>query len=65
VLEEYGVKIDGRAVRSPAERDRWLENWRQSVQDLGGGGALLWMLGCHEPDTGGYCDDYTIYRSLG
>lgn len=65
VLEEYGVKIDGRAVRSPRERDCWLENWRQSVQDLGGGGALLWMLGCNEPDTSGYCDDYTIYRSLG
>jgi mannan endo-1,4-beta-mannosidase len=64
VLEEYGVKIDGRAVRSPAQRDHWLEKWRQSVQDLGGGGALLWMLGCYEPDTRGYCDDYTIFRSL-
>jgi mannan endo-1,4-beta-mannosidase len=64
VLEEYGIKIDGWAVRSPGERDRWLDKWRQSVQDLGGGGTLLWMLGCNEPDTSGYCDDYTIYRSL-
>jgi mannan endo-1,4-beta-mannosidase len=64
VLEEYGIKIDGRAIRSSLERDRWLDTWRQSVQNLGGGGALLWMLGCDEPDTCGYCDDYTIHRSL-
>jgi mannan endo-1,4-beta-mannosidase len=64
VLEEYGLKIDGVSVRSPLERDQWLDNWRRSVTELGGGGALQWMLGCREPDTSGYCDDYTIYRSL-
>jgi hypothetical protein len=59
VLEEYGLKIDGRCVNSPLERDRWLRRWRESVQHMGGGGALLWMLGCDAPDTSGYCDDYT------
>jgi mannan endo-1,4-beta-mannosidase len=60
VLEEYGLKIDGRCVNSPLERDRWLRRWRESVQYMGGGGALLWMLGCDAPDTSGYCDDYMI-----
>ncbi len=64
VLEEYGVKIDGLTVCSPGERDQWVDKCRASVQELGGGGALLWMLGCDEPDTSGYCDDYTIYRPL-
>lgn len=64
VLEEYGLKIDGTNVRSAVERGWLLDGWRQSVQDLDGGGALLWMLGCDEPDTRAYCDDYTIYRSL-
>lgn len=64
VLEEYGLKIDGCGVRSPEERHRWLDSWRRHVQEMGGGGALLWMLGCQEPDTIGYCDGYTVYRSL-
>jgi len=60
VLEEYGLKIDGRGVRSPLERDAWLSRWRESALATSGGGALLWMLGCDAPDTKGYCDAYTL-----
>jgi mannan endo-1,4-beta-mannosidase len=60
VLEEYGLKIDGRDVRSAPERDGWLSRWREAALATGGGGSLLWMLGCDAPDTSGYCDEYTI-----
>ena len=60
VLEEYGLKIDGCRVRSALERDRWLRRWRDLIQQMDGGGALLWMLGCDAPDTSAYRDIYTI-----
>jgi mannan endo-1,4-beta-mannosidase len=60
VLEEYGLKIDGYRVKSALERDQWLHRWRELVQQMNGGGTLLWMLGCDTPDTSAYCDSYTI-----
>jgi len=60
VLEEYGLKIDGCRVNSALERDRWLRCWRELVQQMGGGGTLLWMLGCDAPDASAYRDVYTI-----
>ncbi len=60
VLEEYGLKIDGCRVNSALERHRWLHRWREIVQQMDGGGTLVWMLGCDAPDTSGYCDSYTI-----
>ena len=60
VLEEYGLKVDGRRVKSVLERDRWLRHWREFVQQMDGGGTLLWMLGCDAPDTSCYHDAYTI-----
>ena len=60
VLEEYGLKIDGYRVNSALERDRWLRCWRELVQQMDGGGTLVWMLGCDAPDTSAYRDSYTI-----
>jgi mannan endo-1,4-beta-mannosidase len=60
LLEEYGLKVSGPSVRSPAERDEWFARWLGSVQEMGGAGDLLWMLGGSEADTAGYRDEYTI-----
>ena len=60
VLEEYGLKIDGYRVNSALERDRWLHRWRELVQQMDGGGTLVWMLGCDAPDASAYRDAYTI-----
>jgi len=60
VLEEYGLKIDGCRVKSASERDQWLRRWREFVQQMDGGGTLVWMLGCDAPDTSGYRNSYAI-----
>jgi len=60
LLEEYGIKIDGTTIGTVAERNQWYERWLSAVQQLGGAGDLLWMIGCRNPDTTGFRDDYTI-----
>jgi mannan endo-1,4-beta-mannosidase len=60
LLEEYGLKIDGHAVKSPQVRDKWFAGWLQCVHVNRGAGDLIWMLGGNEADTRGYRDDYTI-----
>ena len=60
VLEEYGLKIGGYRINSALERDRWLRRWRELIQQMDGGGTLVWMLGYDSPDTSAYRDPYTI-----
>lgn len=45
LLEEYGLKVSGPNVRSPAERDAWFARWLGSVQELGGRATFC---GCWE-----------------
>jgi mannan endo-1,4-beta-mannosidase len=60
LLEEYGIKIDGTTIGTVTERNQWYERWLSAVQQLGGAGDLLWMIGCVNPDTAGFKDDYTV-----
>jgi mannan endo-1,4-beta-mannosidase len=60
LLEEYGLKICAESVPSVADRNVWYARWLGWVQEFGGAGALLWMLGGEEPDSCGYRDDYVV-----
>jgi len=60
LLEEYGIKIDGQTIGTAVERNQWYERWLNAVQQHGGAGDLLWMIGGTDPDTTGFRDDYTV-----
>jgi hypothetical protein len=54
------LKISAESVPSVADRNLWYARWLGWVQEFGGAGALLWMLGGEEPDSCGYRDDYVV-----
>jgi mannan endo-1,4-beta-mannosidase len=63
LLEEYGIQIDGKTVASTSDRNHWFAKWLTAVQQLGGAGDLLWMLGGITPDTAGFRDAYTVLNA--
>ena len=63
LLEEYGIKIDGRTVRTAMERNQWYGRWLDAVRQFGGAGDMMWMIGGTQPDTAGYRDDYTVFSA--
>jgi mannan endo-1,4-beta-mannosidase len=62
LMEEFGLKIDGKLIKDAEDRDGWFANWLDTVQSSKGAGQLLWMLGYSAADeTKGFVDDYVIY----
>lgn len=53
VLEEFGLP------ESCDRRFDYYAEWRRLASEAGAG-ALLWMIGCDEPESAGFCDRYTL-----
>ncbi len=62
VLEEFGLK-ENAALAAFGSRDEIYSRWLQQIQEEGGAGALLWMLGHGEGDTQGFRDAFTVLSS--
>ena len=62
LMEEFGLKIDGKLIKDAEDRDGWFANWLDTVQSKKCAGQLMWMLGhAAADDTKGFVDDYVIY----
>lgn len=61
LFEEYGLTLQ-EVGNDAALRAEWYAQWTEAVRDAGGGGHLLWMLGCRNPDVVAFHDDYTVYE---
>lgn len=59
LLEEYGTLFGGPGeVQSKAQRNSVFAAWLQEVEDLGGAGDMLWMLGLPKSATQPYDPDH-------
>ena len=63
LLEEFGLKLRAGSVDSPDTRDRWYRRWLNLIRQRNGAGALLWMLGCDDPDLKSFRDEYTLFST--
>jgi mannan endo-1,4-beta-mannosidase len=62
LMEEFGLKIDDKRIRSAKDRADCFANWLDIVKRENGAGQLLWMLGyAAAEDTKGFVDPYVIY----
>jgi mannan endo-1,4-beta-mannosidase len=61
IMEEFGLRIDGDSIRTPEDRNSKFSQWKDTIQNTGTAGRLLWMLGLQAADTSGYVDPYVIF----
>ena len=61
LLEEYGVLFGGAGeIQSTAERNRIFDAWLKEVENLGGVGDMLWMLGLPKSPGQPYDPDHYV-----